>query len=196
AEELKGSPDKERLLALHNLAVTQGEIARIRLSIQEGTLWELVDERCRAHPRLLDGYRELLKNAPALEPFDRATKRRFFYRGDESCKRTEVIRFREMIQRIHLTDRTLILCGGPQPGEFDDILELRPPFGAVPVELSETAPMGQTEVPAWDDTMLNSAFDGVDALLMANPDTEITFSASQEFVEKIRARFPSAQVIV
>jgi 7-cyano-7-deazaguanine tRNA-ribosyltransferase len=196
AEELKRSPDAERLLALHNLAVTQGEIARIRLSIQEGTLWELVDERCRAHPRLLDGYRELLKNTPALEPFDRATKRRFFYRGDESCKRTEVIRFREMIQRIRLSDRALILCGGPRPQEFDEILELRPPFGAVPVELSETAPMGQTEVPAWDDAMLNSAFDGIDALLMANPDTEITFSASPEFVEKICTRFPSAQVIV
>ncbi|MCP1661955.1 MAG: tRNA guanosine(15) transglycosylase TgtA [Methanocalculus sp. MSAO_Arc1] len=195
AEELKRSPEKERLLATHNLAVTQAEIARIRLSIQEGTLFELVDERCRAHPRLLDGYRELLKHTPDLERFDRATKRRFFYRGDESCSRTEVIRFHEMISRITLGDHALILCGGPKPTGFDDYLELRPPFGAVPIELSETFPAGQAEVPAWDDAMLRSAFRGIDALLAANKQTRITFSADPDHADLFRKQFPGAVVI-
>lgn len=195
ADELRSAPDKERLLAYHNLAVTQAEISRIRLSIQEGTLWDLVDERCRSHPRLLEGYRELLKHAHLLERSDRATKRRFFYRGDESCKRTEVIKFQEMIPRIRLSKRSLILCGGPQPQEFEEVLELRPPFGAVPTELSETAPMGQSEVPEWDDAMLESAFAGVDALLSANPDTEVTFSATPDLVDLIQKRFPAHKVI-
>ena len=92
-EELKKSPDKERLLALHNLSVSLAEIARIRQAIIDGTLWEVVDERCRSHPRLLEGYRELLNHSEELVLRDRVSKRRFFYRGDESCARTEVIRY-------------------------------------------------------------------------------------------------------
>ncbi|MCP1715168.1 7-cyano-7-deazaguanine tRNA-ribosyltransferase [Methanocalculus alkaliphilus] len=195
ADELRASDQKERLLATHNLAVTQAEISRVRLSIQEGTLWELVDERCRSHPRLLDGYRELLKAGDLLERSDRATKRRFFYRGDESCQRTEVIRFQRMIPAIGLSSRVLILCGGPEPQDFEEVLELRPPFGAVPRELSETFPIGQTEVPAWDDAMLESAWKGVDILLAANPETEVTFSASPDLIQHIEERFPDAVVI-
>jgi len=195
ADELRTSSDTERLLAMHNLAVTQAEIARIRLAIQEGTLWELVDERCRSHPRLLDGYRELLGHCPSLEPLDRGTKRRFFYRGDESCRRTEVIRFHQQIQRIQLRRHVLILCGGPEVGGFDDVLELCPPFGAVPRELKETFPIGQAEVPAWDDAMLASAFLGIDALLSTNPGTEITFSASPDMADILHRRYPTPRVI-
>ena len=49
--------------------VTLAEIARIRQAIADGTLWELVDERCRGHPQLLAGYRALLEHAPALEAY-------------------------------------------------------------------------------------------------------------------------------
>ncbi len=84
AQDLRDDPDREALLARHNLAITLLEMARIREAIREGTLWELVDDRCRSHPRLLDGYRALLGHAESLEPLDRASKRRFFYRGSES----------------------------------------------------------------------------------------------------------------
>ena len=53
AEELRTAKDRIRLLALHNLAVTLAEISRIRQAIMDGTLWELVDERCRNHPHSL-----------------------------------------------------------------------------------------------------------------------------------------------
>jgi hypothetical protein len=55
--------------------------------------------------------------------------------------------------------------------------------------------MGQSEVPEWDDAMLASAFAGVDALLSANPDTEVTFSTTPDLVDLIRKRFPAHQVI-
>ena len=61
AEELKSAHDRTRLLALHNLAVTLAEIARIRQAITDGTLWELVDDRCRNHPQLLSAYWELIR---------------------------------------------------------------------------------------------------------------------------------------
>ena len=50
AGELKTAPDRTRLLALHNLAVTLAEIARIRQAITDGTLWELVNDRCGITP--------------------------------------------------------------------------------------------------------------------------------------------------
>ena len=102
AEQLRTAKDRTRLLALHNLAVTLAEIARIRQAITDGTLWELVDERCRNHPQLLSGYRRLLQHNAELEEFDRAHKRRFFDRGDESCARTEVLRYQRMITRLRL----------------------------------------------------------------------------------------------
>ncbi len=73
-EELRTAPDRDRLLAFHNLYVTLAEISRIRQAITDGTLWELVDERCRGHPQLLAGYRALLnhysipgKNRPGIK---------------------------------------------------------------------------------------------------------------------------------
>ena len=110
AEQLRTAKDRTRLLALHNLAVTLAEIARIRQAITDGTLWELVDERCRNHPQLLSGYRRLLQHNAELEPFDRAHKRRFFYRGDESCARTEVLRYQRMIARLRLGENVLVAC--------------------------------------------------------------------------------------
>jgi 7-cyano-7-deazaguanine tRNA-ribosyltransferase len=71
AKELREDPGREGLLARHNLTITLLEMARIREAIRDGTLWELVDERCRGHPRLLDGYRTLLAHAGELEAMDR-----------------------------------------------------------------------------------------------------------------------------
>ncbi len=110
AEQLRTAKDRTRLLALHNLAVTLAEIARIRQAITDGTLWELVDERCRNHPQLLSGYRRLLQHNAELEQFDRAHKRRFFYRGDESCARTEVLRYQRMLARLRLGENVLVAC--------------------------------------------------------------------------------------
>ena len=108
AEELRSAPDRERLLALHNLHVTLAEIARIRQAIFDGTLWELVDERCRGHPQLLSGYRALLDHSARTGRHDRVSKRRFFYRGDESCRRTEVLRYQQQLAQIR-SGRTSLL---------------------------------------------------------------------------------------
>ncbi|MDL5503268.1 MAG: tRNA-guanine transglycosylase, partial [Candidatus Methanoperedens sp.] len=51
--ELLESDKREELLARHNLYVTFEEIRVVKQAIQEGSLWELVENRCRAHPQLL-----------------------------------------------------------------------------------------------------------------------------------------------
>lgn len=195
AEELRTSPDRQKLLAYHNLAVTMAEISRVRAAVQEGTLWELVDERCRAHPRLLDGYRRLLERSAELEHLDRATKRRFFYRGAESCDRTEVKKYHEMIPRVKLSGETLVDAGGPVPSRFTEVVAFKPPFGPVPLELAETFPVGPCEIPSWDATMVACGINGLAALLSTNPETKVTISTTKQWEQMFRSAFPDREVI-
>jgi len=46
-----GREERARLLAEHNLHVTFAEIRAVRQAIWENRLWELLERRCRAHPR-------------------------------------------------------------------------------------------------------------------------------------------------
>src|SRR2546426_6777930 len=49
----------ERLLAEHNLHVCFAAIRDVRRAIADGSLWELVERRARAHPALLDAVKDL-----------------------------------------------------------------------------------------------------------------------------------------
>jgi 7-cyano-7-deazaguanine tRNA-ribosyltransferase len=175
-QEVRTAPDRERLLALHNLYVTLAEISRIRQAIFDGTLWELVDERCRGHPLLLAGYRALLKRTVSLEKYDRVSKRRFFYRGDESCCRTEVFRYQRMLPRLHLGKHVLIAFDGGKRDEFNDTLFFKPPFGPYPLELKETFPIGPSEIPDWDDAMVRKGCHGIKMLMESHPDSQFVIS--------------------
>jgi 7-cyano-7-deazaguanine tRNA-ribosyltransferase len=177
-EELHTAPDRERLLALHNLYVTVAEIARIRQAIFDGTFWELVDERCRCHPQLLAAYRAFLKGTPDLEKQDRVSKRRFFYRGDESCARTEVVRYQQMLSRLCLGKNVLIAFDGGIRDEFDTTLFFKPPFGPYPKELKETFPIGQSEIPEWDEAIVRQGCQGIRMLVTSHPDSHIVVSCS------------------
>ena len=46
------------------------EIRKVRQAVYDGSLMELVEERCRAHPRLLDGYRRMSAYADLIEKFE------------------------------------------------------------------------------------------------------------------------------
>jgi 7-cyano-7-deazaguanine tRNA-ribosyltransferase len=173
AEQLRTAKDRTRLLALHNLAVTLAEIARIRQAITDGTLWELVDERCRNHPQLLSGYRRLLQHNAELEQFDRAHKRRFFYRGDESCARTEVLRYQRQITRLRLGENVLVACDNGVREGYDTVLYFKPPFGPYSPDLKETFPIGQSEIPEWDAAMVRQGCKGIRMLADSHKDSRI-----------------------
>ena len=183
AEELRTAKDRTRLLALHNLAVTLAEISRIRQAIADGTLWELVDDRCRNHPQLLSGYRRLLSRADELEPYDRATKRRFFYRGDESCARTEVLRYQRQLDRVRLGKNVLVSCDGKEREGYDDILFFKPPFGPYPQALRETFPIGPSELPPWDEAMVRQGCRGIRMLAESHRESRITVSGLLKWEE-------------
>ncbi|MDD1715947.1 MAG: tRNA guanosine(15) transglycosylase TgtA, partial [Methanolinea sp.] len=194
AEDLKKSPERERLLSLHNLYVSLAEISRIRQAIQDGVLWELVDERCRSHPQLLRGLRELCGHSRELEPMDRVSKRRFFYRGGESCARTEVIRYHDCLERIVLGDNVLIDMGGGGSVGFDQILSFKPPFGPYPPGLAETFPIGQSEIPDWDEEMVAWGCRGIRTLAETHPGSRITISCHERWRKIVEAEVPGAEV--
>lgn len=194
ADELRRSEDRERLLALHNLYVTLAEIARIRQAVQDGTLWELVDERCRSHPRLLAGYRKLLAHATELEHHDNVSKRRFFYCGSESCRRTEVLRYHEVVPRIPIGERVLVSFDGREVPGFDTVLNFKPPFGPYPVELAETFPIGQSEVPEWDEDMVRSGCAGIRALMETHTESRFAVRCSEAWAQLVLNEVPGAEV--
>jgi 7-cyano-7-deazaguanine tRNA-ribosyltransferase len=194
AEELRIAPDRERLLALHNLYVTLAEISRIRQAIFDGTLWELVDERCRGHPQLLSGYRELLNRTISLEKSDRISKRRFFYRGDESCSRTEIFRYQQMLSRLQLGNSVLVAFDGGMRNEFNDTLFFKPPFGPYPKELKETFPIGQSEIPEWDDAMVRKGCRGIKILIESHPDSRFVVSCNPCWEAIVRQELGNIEV--
>jgi len=194
-EELRTSPQRDRLLALHNLYVTLAEIARIRQAITDGSLWELVDERCRGHPQLLAGYRALLLKNTELEKTDRTSKRRFFYRGDESCQRTEVLRYQKQLGRLRLGKEVLVAFDGGAQEAFSDTLLFKPPFGPYPKELKETFPIGQSEIPEWDDAMVRQGCRGIRALVESHPDTRVVVSCSPRWEPILRQEVNGCEVL-
>ncbi|MEM2124030.1 MAG: tRNA guanosine(15) transglycosylase TgtA [Methanolinea sp.] len=195
AEELRQSEESERLLAIHNLAVSLAEIARVRQAIEDGVLFELVDERCRSHPLLLDGYREFLSHGRELEKKDRVSKRRFFYRGAESCLRTEVIRYHDLLRRIDLPPRVLVSMDGSMGEGFDLTLPFKPPFGPYHPGLSETFPIGQSEIPAWDREMVAAGCRGIRVLRESHPETHVLVACPPEWRDVLVSEVPGVSLV-
>jgi 7-cyano-7-deazaguanine tRNA-ribosyltransferase len=122
-------PEKLAFLIRHNLYATFGELKRIKQAIHEGSLWELVESRIRAHPNLLEAYHIMKKYSDFIETYEPFTKRTgFFYTGAET-------QFRPVVARV--TSRI-----APIQGETFE----HPVFGQVPVSLSQTYPFHTDDV--------------------------------------------------
>ncbi len=150
AGELKQCEDsaKEKLLAEHNLYITFAELRRVKQAIRDGGLFELIALRCRAHPRLLDGLKAAKRHADHIEKFNPVSKGTFFYTGPESAHRSEVLRHCRQILRLNVEGSILIASRKiALEKQFDNVFYLKAPFGPYPIELKETYPIGQAEVP-------------------------------------------------
>jgi 7-cyano-7-deazaguanine tRNA-ribosyltransferase len=182
AEALKKATNKEELIGRHNLYATFAEIRLIKQSIKDGNLLELVEQRCRAHPKLLDGLKRLYSHSAWLEKLDPATKGTYFYCGPESALRPEVLRFAKRLERFSLEGSVLIRAGQLK-GEsaYNQILSFKAPFGAFPVEMEEVYPFN-AEVPKFPDhEALTTALSNTLKLMVLNPKAEFTFVCEKEF---------------
>ncbi len=108
--------ERSKLLAIHNLRVSFAEMRMIRQAIVEGSLWELVEQRCRAHPFLLEALRSLKNYSEDLEKYDPPYKNSaFFYTGPESLHRPEVYRHLKKIKQIPSKKSVLLLPRSSKP---------------------------------------------------------------------------------
>lgn len=171
-DDLRAMPKKQRrdLIAHHNLHVSFAELRLIRQAIYEGSLMELVEERCRAHPALLDAVRQLSNYSDDFEKYDpRSKKSAFFYTGAESLGRSEVLRHQQKMMEMPKKRDLVVLPPSRKPyskfisgklgefyvygnkGEFDgentDFMVLDVPFGLIPLEVDELYPLSQSATP-------------------------------------------------
>ena len=182
ADELRKADNREELLGRHNLYATFAEIRLIKQCIKDGKLLELVEQRCRAHPKLLDGLKELYSHSPWLEQLDPATKGTFFYCGPESASRPEVLRFGKRLDRFNLEGSVIIRTTSVKgEKDYDHTLIFKAPFGAFPAEMEEVYPFN-AEVPKFPDyEALNTALSNTLKLMELNPQAEFTFICEKEF---------------
>ena len=175
-DELRAMPKEQRrdLIAQHNLHVSFAELRLIRQAIYEGSLMELVEERCRAHPALLEAVRQLGVYSRDMEKYDpRSKKSAFFYTGPESLCRSEVLRHMQKLRSMPKKRDLIILPPTRKPyskfitgklGEFyiygaeqeidldnTDFMVLDIPFGLIPLEIDEVYPLSQNDAPRTRD---------------------------------------------
>lgn len=133
-EEIKKmeQPEKEKFLATHNLYATFAELRLVRQSIRENSLWELVQQRARAHPKILEALIFILKKYKKffLENDPVSKKSAFFYGGEESALRPEVLRAKEKLKNMRAKNYFV-----------------KQPFGKIPVGLKSFYPFGQSVAP-------------------------------------------------
>jgi 7-cyano-7-deazaguanine tRNA-ribosyltransferase len=174
AQELKGTikGEREKLLAEHNLWVTVVEMRRLKQAIVEGTLWDLVEARSRAHPAMASALKRLQSYKEEIEERSPGYKGRgaFFFSHD-STTRPEVTRHVRRQRGSHSpseSGKVLFLARAPswRPysksndfqglkdtlnkslGEAMERLQISfftAPYGVVPLELAETYPLSQSE---------------------------------------------------
>ncbi|MBN1323959.1 MAG: tRNA guanosine(15) transglycosylase TgtA [Methanotrichaceae archaeon] len=175
-KDLQDGERGQKLLAMHNLHVSFQEMRLVKQMIWEGSLWDLLEARSRAHPRLLDGLKALSREARWLEGLDRSSKSTFFYLGPESATRPEVIRHQDRMKRLKVEGEILVSDDPRASAEgYDSLWGFKVPFGPYPIELSETQPLN-AEVPQMSDC------EGIDMaalfakrLIAANPDARFHF---------------------
>ena len=176
-DDLRAMPKDERrdLIAQHNLYVSFAELRLIRQAIYEGSLMELVEERCRAHPALLDAVRQLANYTEDFEKYDpRSKKSAFFYTGPESLNRSEVLRHQQkLIDMPKKRDLVVLpptrkpyskffsgklgeffICGDNNEIDLDnaDFMVLDVPFGLIPLDIDELYPLSQSAAPKIRDS--------------------------------------------
>jgi len=83
-----------------------------------------------------------------------------------------------MLSRLVLGKRVLIAFDGGTRDEFNDTLFFKPPFGPYPKELKETFPVGQSEIPEWDDRMVRTGCRGIQLLMESHPDSQFVVSCN------------------
>ena len=148
--------ERTKGLAVHNLHVLRGELESCKEAIAEGRLWDLVEERATAHPRLREAFTELSKRSKELTAGTPALKERgLFVRSQEDLARPEVVAAASRLAgAYHRSSERALLLTGRKPGRSTegrrgfDAYRVHPVLGPYPSELEFMYPFSQTETDA------------------------------------------------
>ena len=86
-----------------------------------------------------------------------------------------------MVVSLRLGTGVLVVCGGRLREGYDDVLLFQPPFGPCPSVLSASYPIGQSEIPDWDDAMVRQGCKGMQALIASHPESRIAVAGLQRW---------------
>ncbi|MEM1507383.1 MAG: tRNA guanosine(15) transglycosylase TgtA [Candidatus Bathyarchaeia archaeon] len=166
------SDERERELSKHNLHVCFAEIKRVKQAIVEGRLWEYLEMKAHAHPSLLKALKSMRKHSEYIEKNSLCVKKKgLFFFGSIDLSRPEVIRHNRRLKERYVPPeraRVLILIPDSETKSTRGrkyvkrvvsktcrrlnvdlnaihVCFYSPPFGVIPIELSETYPLYQYE---------------------------------------------------
>ena len=153
-------------LAKHNLYVSLLELKKIRLAINNGRLWELLELKAKSHPHLYKAFNYIVKNSEKLfweelTPVTKFVGLKVF--DDLSTFRPELTRASRKIHEDYTPTKSkltiYVISGYVSPIELLSKLEKKdklsikfmeadvalfiPFFGLVPLELAESYPFSQ-----------------------------------------------------
>jgi 7-cyano-7-deazaguanine tRNA-ribosyltransferase len=172
-KEVKNLDDNLRieLIAKHNLYLSFSELRTIRQAIKEGNLWELVEQRIRNHPSLVDAAKLVKDNNEFFEIYEKIYKNHGrIFASYESLNRPLFYRYKKKLKNNYRVPKEagyliilpeLDIKGNNSPTIRDwlkiinkntviqrkllHIVFLTKFYGIIPLQLSETFPMGQSE---------------------------------------------------
>ena len=162
---------RTELLAKHNLYISFSELRTIRQAIREGNLWELVEQRVRNHPTLVNALNVVKLELPFLEKYEKLYKPHGrLYASPESVDRPMLHRYASKLRynyRVPHDAKFLIILPeldvkgyqSPSTKEWIDeintntiiprgslhIVFISEFYGIIPLELAFSFPMGQNE---------------------------------------------------
>ena len=148
--------ERTRRLSIHNLYVLREELEACKEAIAEGRLWDLVEEKSMAHPRLREAFLEMAKFSRDLIPGTPALKERgLFVRSAGDLVRPEVLAAQERLTRVTRRDSSVAVISSEGAGKpraeggktgAEDVYRNHPILGPYPVELQYHYPFSQTEI--------------------------------------------------
>ncbi|AWR98265.1 tRNA guanosine(15) transglycosylase TgtA [Acidianus sulfidivorans JP7] len=159
--------DRVRLLAIHNLYKILEEIRETKIAIKEGRLFEYLQEKAYSHPAVYSAFLRLLKYNTYLEKYDPRVKgevKGMLLYDSNSLYRPEILRHDQfMLQYKPKHNTAIVICydnlGIPfisddyvkdivynYENEADIFIAI-PFYGLIPVQLSESFPLSQFEIP-------------------------------------------------
>jgi len=164
-KELKEMPQQGRtvLIAEHNLAILREELVEIKQRIYEGTLWEYLEMKARAHPTLYRFLKNLRRYRHLLEKFDPETHPEphgLLFFQDTTPSRPEPARHQMRLVEIEpAAKKAVVLRVDEKPYNRSwqyrliksiaednvHVLFFDPAFGIVPEEVADVYPLSQND---------------------------------------------------